>query len=99
MTIPSLVIAALIASLYGALYHWIRGGSPGRLFLFLLFSWVGFTLGHMVGIWQGWILFPMGQLNLGMSTIGSLLLLIAGDWGSNIRMDDAQTFSDNENGV
>ena len=52
MTIPTLVLALLIASLYGALYHLIRGGGLGRLFLFLFFSWVGFALGHLIGIWQ-----------------------------------------------
>ena len=84
MTIPTLILALLIASLYGALFHLIRGGGPGRIFLYLLLSWVGFALGH---------------LNLGMSTIGSLLLLMGGDWVSRIRIGDSQDFSDDGNGV
>lgn len=60
MTIPSILFAFLIASLYGALYHLIRGGGSGRLILFLLFGWGGFVLGHVVGIWQDWLLLPMG---------------------------------------
>ena len=99
MTIPTLILALLIASLYGALFHLIRGGGPGRIFLYLLLSWVGFALGHLVGIWQEWLLLPMGQLNLGMSTIGSLLLLMGGDWVSRIRIGDSQDFSDDGNGV
>ena len=79
MTIPSLIFAFLIASLYGALYHLIRDGGLGRLFQFLFLSWVGFALGHLIGIWQGWQLFPLGQLNFGMSTLGSLILMIARD--------------------
>ena len=79
MTIPSLIFASLIASLYGALYHLIRDGGLGRLFQFLFLSWVGFALGHLIGIWQGWQLFPLGQLNFGMSTLGSLILMIARD--------------------
>jgi hypothetical protein len=98
MTIPSLVFVVLIASLYGALYHLIRGGGLGRLFLNLLFSWAGFALGHFVGLWQGWLLFPMGQLDLGLSTLGSLILLIAVDWISHIRLGSG-TFSDGNNGV
>lgn len=86
MTIPSILFAFLIASLYAALYHLIRGGGPGRLILFLLFGWIGFVLGHLVGIWQEWILLPMGQLNIGMSTIGSLVLLVVGDWISHIKL-------------
>ena len=99
MTIPSLVFALIIASLYGALYHLIRGGGLGRLLLFLIFGWVGFALGHLVGIWQEWILLPLGELNLGMSTLGSLIFLVGGDWVSRIRIGDMGTFSDDENGV
>ncbi len=99
MTIPTLVFALLIASLYGALYHLIRGGGLGRLILFIFFSWLGFTLGHSVGIWQEWLFIPMGQLNLGMSTFGSVVLLIIADWGSRLKTGNSQTFSDNGNEV
>ena len=86
MTIPTLIFAFLIASLYGALYHLVRGGGLGRLILFLVFSWVGFALGHLVGIWQNWLILPVGQLNLGISTIGSLILLAVGDWVSHFKI-------------
>ena len=86
MTIPSLIFAFLIASLYGALYHLIRGGKLGRLLLFLILGWIGFVLGHLVGIWQGWLLFPLGELNLGLSSLGSLVFLLTGDWISRIRV-------------
>jgi len=87
MTIPTLVFAFLIASLYGALYHLIRGGGPGRLFQYLVLGWVGFALGHLVGIWQDWLLFPLGQLNLGMSTLGSLVLLVSRDLFSRMKIE------------
>jgi len=88
MTIPSFVFALMIASLYGALYHLIRGGGLGRLLLFLIFGWVGFAVGHLVGIWQGWVLIPVGELNWGLSTLGSLIFLVGGDWISHIRIGD-----------
>ena len=89
MTIPSLLFALLIASLYGVLYHLVRGGGLGRLLMFLIFGWAGFAAGHLLGIWQGWILIPLGELNLGMSTLGSLVFLIVGDWISSIRIGSA----------
>lgn len=98
MTIPSLIFAFLIASLYGAVYHLIRDGGLGQLILYLILGWLGFALGHLTGIWQGWILFPLGPLNLGMSTLGSLLFLLMGDWLSHFNTD-SQPFSDGENGV
>lgn len=99
MTIPTLVLAILIASLYASLYHLIRGGGIGRLTIFLLLSWMGFASGHYVGIRVDWLLFPLGQLNLGMSTIGSLILLILGDWVTRIKKDTSHPLSNKENEV
>lgn len=98
MTIPSLVFALMIASLYGALYHLIRGGGLGRLLLFMIFGWTGFAAGHFLGIWRDWILLPLGELNLGLSTLGSLFFLVVGDWVSRIRVGD-MGFSEDKNGV
>ena len=91
MTIPSLLFALLIASLYGVLYHLIRGGGLGRLLLFLIFGCAGFALGHLLGLWRGWILIPLGELNLGLSTLGSLFLLALGDWVSRLGISDSRS--------
>ena len=84
MTIPTLLFALLIALLYGAAYHLIRGGGFWRLFLYFSLSIAGFVIGHLVGIWRGWVLIPLGSLNLGLSSIGSVMILILGDWLSRI---------------
>ena len=94
MTFPALIFALLIASLYGALYHLIRDGGLGRLILFIILSWIGFTLGHFVGLWKEWSLFPIGQINIGISSLGSLILLIMGDWASRIGNANDQPFPD-----
>jgi len=99
MTIPSLILAFLISSLLGALYHLIRGGGLGRLLLFMIFGWIGFAAGHLVGLWQGWMLIPLGELNLGLSVTGSLIFLVVGDWISRIGTGGSRTFSDDDNGV
>ena len=46
----------------------------------LVLSVIGFGTGHLVGLWRGWIFFPLGSLNLGMSTLGSIVILLLGDW-------------------
>lgn len=84
MTIPSLLFALLIALLLGALFHLYRNGGFWRLLLYFGLSTSGFALGHLIGLWRGWILFPLGSLNLGMSSIGSLVILVIGDWLSRI---------------
>jgi hypothetical protein len=84
MTLPTLLFALLFALLYGALYHLIRGGKLWRLFLYFALSMLGFVAGHLVGLWRGWVLMPLGSLNVGLSSIGSILVLVLGDWLSRI---------------
>ena len=84
MTLPAFFFALLIALFYGALYHLIRGGSFWRLLLYLFLSVFGFGLGYLIGIWRGWILIPLGTIDLGLSSLGSFLFLILGDWLTRI---------------
>jgi hypothetical protein len=86
MTIPTLIFAFLLASLLGALYHLIRGGGPGRLFLDLFLSWAGFALGYFLGMRLGWSLYPLGGLDLGLTIPAALILLVGVDWISRIRL-------------
>lgn len=80
LTLPATLFGLVIALLYGAVYHLIRGGGIWRLFLYLVLSLFGFVAGHLIGLWRGWVWYPVGSLNLGLSTLGSLLILILGDW-------------------
>jgi len=84
MTLPSLLLALIISLLYGAIYHFVRGGNGWRLLLFLGLSVLGFTAGQLLGMWRAWNLFPVGSLNLGMGSIGSILFLIGGEWLSRV---------------
>jgi hypothetical protein len=84
MTLPTILFALIVALLYGALYHLLRGGGFWRLILYLGLSVTGFTVGHLVGLWRGWMFAPLGSLNLGVSSLGSLVILLVGDWLSRI---------------
>ncbi|HKJ38143.1 MAG TPA: hypothetical protein VJ972_05170 [Anaerolineales bacterium] len=84
MTLPTLLFALIIALLYGSLYHLLRGGGFWRLFLYLVLSVFGFAIGHLVGLWRGWVFAPLASLNLGVSSIGSFVILVIGDWLSRI---------------
>jgi hypothetical protein len=86
MTLPTLLFALLAALLYGAVYHLIRDGGFWQLILYLCLSVAGFAAGYHFGIWRGWVFLPLGSLDLGTSSIGSLLLLLVGDWLSRIDM-------------
>lgn len=87
MTLPTLLLAGLIALFYGTFYHLIRGGSFWRLLLYLGLSLFGFVMGHLIGLWRSWLLFPIGGMNLGLSSAGSILALILGDWLSRVEVN------------
>ena len=84
MTIPVLLVVLLFVLLYGAIYHLLRGGGIGHLLLYFGLSALGFGAGHLLSLWLRWDFFPIGQINLGLSSIGSLIILIIGDWLSRI---------------
>ena len=86
MTLPAILFSLLIALLYGAVYHLIRGGGFWRLVLYCLLSIFGFAIGYLVGIWRGWVWIPLGTINFGVCTIGSLVFLLLGDWLSRFEV-------------
>ena len=86
MTFPALLMAALFASTYGALYHLVCGGNLKQLLLYLFLAWLGFALGHAVAEWRGWTFLQLGTINLGAGTVGSYLLLGLGDWLSRMQV-------------
>lgn len=86
MTLPALLLALLITLLCGALFHMLRGGSGWRLLLYLGLSTLGFALGQLLNMWLGWSLFMFGALDIGMGVIGSVAILMLGEWLSRIEV-------------
>ena len=87
VTFPSFLFGVLVATFYGVFYHLIRSGGVWRLLLYIVLSQIGFALGYYLGVWRNWFLFPIGTLDLGLSSLGSLLVLLVGDWLSLIELE------------
>jgi hypothetical protein len=85
MTLPAFLLAFFISTMFGALFHVWKDGGIGKLFLYLIFSWLGFTAGQILGNVLGWTFFRVGPLNLGMAILGSLIFLYAGAWLARIQ--------------
>ena len=73
---PWLVLAALLSTAYGALFHLWRGGNVRRLWLFLIAAWIGFGLGQVAGMLVGWNEAMLGEVHLLEATAGSWLALL-----------------------
>jgi len=87
MTIPAVLFGIFLSTLYGALFHFWRGGDTKRLILYLVLSWVGFWAGQLLGTAMGWVFAEVGSLNLGMATLGSAIFLGVGYWLSLVEVD------------
>jgi uncharacterized membrane protein YeaQ/YmgE (transglycosylase-associated protein family) len=77
MTLPTLILAFALATVYGAGFHLWQGGGSRRLLLYLLAGWLGFALGHFVGEWLGLAFLRLGGLNAFTATLGSMVALFA----------------------
>ena len=86
MTFPSILLGLVCALFIGALFHlWVDGGA-GRLVLYLGLSVIGFAAGQWLGGARGLALIPLGPLDLGAASLGSLILLGVGHWLSLVEI-------------
>jgi hypothetical protein len=88
MTFPAVVFSFFIAMMFGSLLHLWRGGSLGRLVLYLVFSLVGFFGGHLLAGMLGIEFLDLGTIHLGMGIFGSLLLLALVYWLSLVDLEN-----------
>ncbi|MEJ2757587.1 MAG: hypothetical protein P8046_03805 [Anaerolineales bacterium] len=84
MTIPAFLLGSIIAAFYGALFHFIRGGGPGRLILFLFVAIAGFWFGHMFANILGFTFLSIGAVRVGLASLVTLVALIGAEWLSAV---------------
>ena len=80
MTLPSLLLAIVLSTLYGAGFHLVVGGGSRRMLFYLVAGWIGFFIGHLAGNWFGVTFGVIGPLNAGAATLSSVLTLILARW-------------------
>ncbi|MDY6845536.1 MAG: hypothetical protein SVP52_00165 [Chloroflexota bacterium] len=88
MTFPAMVFSFFIATMLGSLLHFWRGGSLGRLALYLVFSCIGFFAGHFLAGALEIEFLDVGTIHLGMGILGSLLLLGLIYWLSQVDLEN-----------
>lgn len=85
MTLPVIFFGFTAAFLIGSLFHAVRGGNGWRLLGNLVLSALGFALGQAAGWWFGVSVYKVGVLDAGIGLVGSVLILILGDWLSRVK--------------
>ncbi len=74
---PNTTLAFILATLFGAAFHLIMGGNARRLALFLLSGWVGFSLGHLLGVVFEINILNIGTLRIVSASLGALVAVVA----------------------
>jgi len=85
MTIPAIFFGILVSTFMGASFHLWKGGSLGRLVLYVLLAWAGFWGGHVLSALTQVTFITVGPLNFGPALLGSLVVLGAGYWFSLVK--------------
>lgn len=84
MTIPAFVLGCVLALIFGAVYHLIRGGRIGRLILYLIVSAASFWFGHLVANITGMTFLSLGPIRTGLATLFSIAGLVGAEWLSTV---------------
>ena len=71
MSLPTFLFGIFLACAYGAGFHLWRGGSLGRLTLYITLALAGFWLGDYLGWQLNWTFGAAGSLNVGTGTLGA----------------------------
>jgi|APIni6443716594_1056825.scaffolds.fasta_scaffold455120_2 hypothetical protein len=89
MPLPTILFGIVLSTLYGAAFHFLRGGSQRKLVIDLVLAWAGFWAGDALGWYMGWGFASVGVLNAGMGTVVSIALLLLGDLLGRIQWPSA----------
>ena len=76
MTIHAIILSFIVATLLGATYHLLRGGSLRRLGLYIFAANISFFLGHGFSELVHWQLVQLGSINLFPAILATILGLL-----------------------
>jgi len=96
MTIPAILFGIILSTIYGAAFHFFKGGSLARLVGDIILSWLGFWSGQIAGSMLGKSFWIIGPIDTGMATLGSLIFLFVGDWLSRVEVRKNNTPAPNK---
>ena len=80
MNYSSYLFGFILATLLGALFHLWRNGGVVRLLLYLVFSWIGFFVGHTIANYFSFNFMSVGPVNIIGGVVGSIAFLLLGNW-------------------
>lgn len=80
VAVAGFILSFLFSTAFGSGFHLFVGGPLRTIPLYLIASWVGFFLGHLVGSFFDIALYQLGAIHLLPAAIGSFAALISCRW-------------------
>lgn len=74
------ILGFLLATAYGAAFHFIMGGPARRVVVYVVAAWIGFAAGHFLGDIMNLELLNLGALHLLSASVGAWAALIVSWW-------------------
>jgi hypothetical protein len=74
------VLGILLASIYGAAFHLIFGGTIKRVILYLAAAWLGFFIGQFLGDFMNFEFLKLGKIHLVSASVGAWIMLLLAYW-------------------
>lgn len=73
---PTITFGFILATLFGSAFHLLMGGDARRLAVFLLSGWIGFGLGHSLGVLLNINILNIGTLRIVAASFGAFVALL-----------------------
>jgi hypothetical protein len=88
MTIASYFLGFVLSSLLGFAFHLWKGGTIGKIVLYLILSWIGFWGAQILGTSMEIDFLMVGSLLVGFDLFGAILVLFLGHWLSQVSTEE-----------
>jgi hypothetical protein len=87
MTIASIILGFLIASIPACVVNFFVAGNLRKLVILNVFAWVGFWMGQLIANWRGWSFLKVGPIILGVDLLAAIVFIGLGFWLTNFETD------------
>ncbi len=77
---PNLFIGILVSALMAALFHLWKNGGPGKLFIYVIFAFLGYLIFSALFRLLEITVFQIGPYDPGAGVIGCVVLLFFSHW-------------------
>jgi len=91
MTVASIILGFLIASIPACIFNFFVAGNFRRLVLLNVFAWIGFWVGQLISAWRGWTFLQVGPIILGIDLLVTILFIALGFWLTNFQTETKKT--------